>query len=86
MNDSDISHLVEQLSVKNPEFISVPLNDDGATRDKKVSLLLDGFLDCLTDTCGDSMPAYLDMRNELKKVYYHAKLCIAQNPKYRKHG
>lgn len=79
MNESDVDHLIKQVQIKHPEFIDIPLNDNGLFKQEKAAMLLDSVLEMLLEICGDDMPASLDMRNELKKVYYHAKLSIAQN-------
>lgn len=83
MNESDVDYLIEQLNIKHPEFIDVPLNDEGIYRQKKAALLLDSVIDMLIEICGNDMPACLDMRKDLKNLYYHAKLSLAQNQHYR---
>lgn len=83
MNESDIDYLLNQLEIKNPEFIDVPLNDDGLFRQKKVASLFDSVLDMVVEICGDDMPAIIDLRSDLQKAFYHAKLSLAQNQKFR---
>lgn len=83
MNEADVDYLIEQVQIKNPEFIDISLNEQGLFKEQKAAMLLDSVLEMLLEICGEDMPASLDMRNQLKKVYYHAKLSIAQNQNNR---